>query len=103
MVGSFWAPIVIPIVASIALFSWLAAVYYAAAHPRWRSQAQRPERHITGIREPIDAVEEREPAMAPGAGAPPGHAGATAPQPRAPSESEQLERQARERRLPILV
>ena len=100
MTGGFWAPIVIPIVATIALFSWVGAVFYAAAHPRWRGHTPAPVQHITGIREPIDAVEEREPAMTPGAGASPSQAGATAPKPREPSESEQLERQARERRLP---
>jgi hypothetical protein len=111
MTGGFWAPIVIPIVAALALFSWIAAVYYADAHPGWRNQPRRPVQHITGIRDPIEPVEERErePAMTtPGAEAPPsapsapspaGQAGATPPRPRTPSESEQLERQARERRL----
>ena len=103
MTGGFWAPIVIPIVATIALFSWVGAVYYANAHPGWRGHTRAPVPHITGIRDPIDTVGEREPAMTPDAGAPPGQAGATAPKPRAPSESEQLERQSRERRLPILM
>ena len=37
MTGSFWAPIIIPIVAVLALAAWLALVWYAAAHPRWKA------------------------------------------------------------------
>ena len=37
MTGSFWAPIIIPIVAVPALAAWLALVWYAAAHPRWKA------------------------------------------------------------------
>ena len=102
MTGGFWAPIVIPIVAALALALWIAVVYYADARPGWRNQPRRPQQHITGIRDPIEPVEkrEREPAgTTPGAGAAPDQAGATAPRPRTPSESEQLERQAGERRL----
>jgi hypothetical protein len=100
MTGGFWAPIVIPIVTALALFGWLVMVFYAAAHPRWRSHSSaRPPQDYAGIREPLDATGRREPVTTPGPGAPPGQAGATAPQPRAPSESEQLERQTGERRL----
>ena len=33
MTGSSLAPIIIPIVAMISLFGWLAAVFYADSHP----------------------------------------------------------------------
>jgi hypothetical protein len=35
MTGSTAAAIVIPIVAFILLFSWVAAVFWADSHPRW--------------------------------------------------------------------
>lgn len=74
-------------------------VYYASAHPRWRSHSSaRPPQDYAGIREPLDATARSEPAQTPGPGAPPAQGGATAPRPRAPSESEQLERQSGERR-----
>jgi hypothetical protein len=37
MTGSSLAPIIIPIVAMIALAGWLAMVYYAEAHPGWKA------------------------------------------------------------------
>lgn len=37
MSGSFWAPIVIPIVALPLLFIWIIAMYHADSHPGWRS------------------------------------------------------------------
>jgi hypothetical protein len=37
MTGSFWAPIIIPIVVVLALAAWLALVWYADAHPRWKA------------------------------------------------------------------
>jgi hypothetical protein len=105
MTGGYWAPIIIPIVAVIALFTWLGAVYYASAHPGWRTHSTwRAPMDYTSIRDPLDAV-RKEPVVTPGPGAQPGQAdqpgqpGATAPRPREPSESEQLERQSRERRL----
>jgi hypothetical protein len=39
MDGSALAPIVIPIVALVFLFSWLAIVYHAAAHPSVHTRA----------------------------------------------------------------
>ena len=100
MTGGYWAPIVIPIVTVLALFTWLGAVYYASAHPGWRSHSTwRPPMDYTSIREPLDAA-RGEPVVTPGPEArpaQPGQPGATAPRPREPSESEQLERQARER------
>lgn len=38
MTGSGLAPIVIPIVTVIVLAIWLALVFYADAHPQWKSQ-----------------------------------------------------------------
>ena len=37
MTGSFWVSIVTPIVALIALGCWLVMVYWAAAHPEWKT------------------------------------------------------------------
>jgi len=38
MTGSSLVPIVVPIVAILALTAWLSMVYYAAAHPGWKSR-----------------------------------------------------------------
>jgi hypothetical protein len=40
MTGSSLAPIVIPIVAMISLFGWLAAVFYADSHPAHGSDSR---------------------------------------------------------------
>ena len=42
MTGSALAPVVIPIVAFLALFLWIAMVFYANAHPSVHHQAQAP-------------------------------------------------------------
>jgi len=42
MTGSSLAPIIIPIVAMIALSGWLAMVYYANAHPEWKAHRAAP-------------------------------------------------------------
>jgi len=48
MSGSLLAIIIIPIVAFLALFGWLAAVLYASRHPGWRKAGPRPRWHVTG-------------------------------------------------------
>lgn len=48
MTGSFWAPIIIPIVAVPALAAWLALVWYAAAHPRWKAHRAASAPGVTG-------------------------------------------------------
>ena len=48
MTGSFWAPIVIPIVVVLALAAWLALVWHADAHPRWKTHSAVPGPSITG-------------------------------------------------------
>ena len=48
MTGSFWAPIVIPIVIVPALAAWLALVWSADAHPRWKAHSAVPTPSITG-------------------------------------------------------
>ena len=48
MTGSFWAPIIIPIVAVLALAAWLALVWYAAAHPRWKVHRAASAPGVTG-------------------------------------------------------
>jgi hypothetical protein len=40
MTGSSLAPIVIPIIAMITLFGWLAAVFYADSHPAHDSESR---------------------------------------------------------------
>jgi hypothetical protein len=39
MPGSFLVPIITPIVALIAMGTWLGIVYWADAHPGWKSRA----------------------------------------------------------------
>jgi hypothetical protein len=60
MDGSALAPVVIPIVALVVLFLWLAAVYHAAAHPSVHARADRAaareEREATGHK---DSAQER--------------------------------------------
>ncbi len=46
--GSHAAQIVIPIVVAIALFSWLSAVLWANAHPRYRSRSSPPRTEVAG-------------------------------------------------------
>ena len=48
MTGSFWAPTIIPIVIVPALAAWLALVWYADAHPRWKAHSAVPTPSITG-------------------------------------------------------
>jgi hypothetical protein len=48
MSGSHAAQIVIPIVVAIALFSWVGAVLWANAHPRYRSRSHPPSTEVAG-------------------------------------------------------
>ena len=43
MTGSSLAPIVIPIVAMIALTGWLAMMFHANAHPEWKAHRAAPK------------------------------------------------------------
>jgi len=36
MTGSSLVPVIVPIVAVLAMAAWLGLVFYAAAHPRWK-------------------------------------------------------------------
>lgn len=47
MIGSSLAPIVVPIVVTIALALWLGIVFYAAGHPEWKAHAA-PGLRVTG-------------------------------------------------------
>jgi hypothetical protein len=42
MTGSFLVPIIVPIVAFIALATWLGMVFWAEAHPEWKARATAP-------------------------------------------------------------
>jgi hypothetical protein len=68
MTGSGLAPIVIPIVAMISLFGWLAVVFYADSHPAHgsdsRSSAPQWPSSETGIAGPAPADDE----LGPGSG-----------------------------------
>jgi hypothetical protein len=48
MSGSHLAQWLIPIVVAVALFSWLGAVLYADAHPRYKHQSRLPRYEVTG-------------------------------------------------------
>ncbi len=39
MIGSHLVPIVVPIVAFLAMAAWLSMVFWADAHPQWKSHA----------------------------------------------------------------
>lgn len=58
MTGSFWVPIVVPIVAMITLATWFAAVFYADAHPRWKAHGTAPAAGVTGTTVRADAREQ---------------------------------------------
>lgn len=48
MTGPNWLPIAIPIVALLVLSGWLAAVYYADAHPGWSGHIA-PQQPAAGV------------------------------------------------------
>ena len=49
MTGSMWVPIVVPIVAMLALGSWLAMIYYANAHPQYQHGSTRQAGVASGL------------------------------------------------------
>jgi hypothetical protein len=49
MTGSVWVPIVVPIVALLALGSWLAMIYYADAHPQYQHGSTRQAGVASGL------------------------------------------------------
>ena len=51
MTGSTLAAVVIPIVALTVLAVWLAMVFYADSHPRWRTSSTTPGRRSSGLPE----------------------------------------------------
>ena len=64
MTGSTEAQVVIPIVAFIVLFVWLALVFWADSHPRWGNSepgqaSSRPARLPEGASIPRPRVEEQ--------------------------------------------
>jgi hypothetical protein len=48
MTGSSLVPIITPIVALIALACWLGLIYWADAHPGWKTSSAAPRPEITG-------------------------------------------------------
>jgi hypothetical protein len=48
MPGSILSQWVIPIVVAVALFSWIGAVLYADAHPRYKHHSTLPRYEVTG-------------------------------------------------------
>ncbi len=58
MTGSFWAPIIIPIVAMIVLAAWLAMVYHADAHPGWKAHSAAASPGSTGTAVRADVREQ---------------------------------------------
>jgi hypothetical protein len=61
MTGSPLAPIVIPIVVTIGLATWLIMVYYAGSHPQWGHSPAR--RHA--VPRPAALADRRQPARRP--------------------------------------
>lgn len=49
MTGPNWLPIAIPIVALLVLSGWLAAVYYADAHPGWSGHGVTSQQPAAGV------------------------------------------------------
>ena len=74
MTGSSLAPIVIPIVVTIALASWLAIVFYAAAHPGWKTHAASSRPAVTEAGEHAEPSGQAQPERALAAAAPGGNA-----------------------------
>jgi hypothetical protein len=58
MTGSSLVPIVVPIVAILTLTAWLSMVYYAAAHPGWKSRPASSQPSATGALASIGAGTE---------------------------------------------
>jgi hypothetical protein len=59
MTGSLLAHIMIPVVSVLALAAWLAMVFYADAHPRWK-KPPRSARTGRGRRPPASAPQRHQ-------------------------------------------
>lgn len=57
MTGSILVSIIVPIVAVLALAAWLGMVFWADAHPGWKSHAAAPGPEVTGTGFPLPASE----------------------------------------------
>ena len=57
MTGSSLTPIIVPIVAFIALAVWLGVVFWADAHPWWKAHGPAPGREVTRAESPPAVVE----------------------------------------------
>ena len=56
MIGSYLVPIVVPIVAFAAMAAWLGMVFWADAHPQWKSHAVASGPKITAAGSPPAAA-----------------------------------------------
>jgi hypothetical protein len=52
MVGSYLVPIVVPIVAFVTMAAWLGMVFWADAHPQWKSHAVASGPQVTAAPSP---------------------------------------------------
>jgi hypothetical protein len=59
MTGSALAPVVIPIVAFVFLFLWVAMVFHASAHPSVHRHADQPVREDREATSHEDGAQER--------------------------------------------
>jgi hypothetical protein len=57
MTGSFLVPIIVPIVAILALAAWLGLVYLAEAHPGWKVPAEAPGPEVAETEFPLATAE----------------------------------------------
>lgn len=57
MIGSYLVPIVVPIVAFVAMAVWLGIVFWADAHPQWKSHAVVSGPKLTAAGNPPAAAE----------------------------------------------
>jgi hypothetical protein len=60
MIGSSLAPFIIPVVAALALAAWLAMVFNAGAHPRWKAHGAAQAPRAAGTASRADAREQNE-------------------------------------------
>ena len=60
MTGSSLVPFIIPVVAALALAAWLAMVFYAEAHPRWKTHSAAQAPRVAGTASRADAREQNE-------------------------------------------
>jgi hypothetical protein len=60
MTGSSLVPFIVPVVAALALAAWLAMVFYAEAHPRWKTHSAAQAPRAVGAASRADAREQNE-------------------------------------------